>query len=115
VEAAYAYHMAGNADKEEEMWKQLRDRGDTVKVGPEPRSVESLKGEIAKIARADTYVSLSDTPMERGSLNRNAQGIGGPPFLEKRWAQALLHETAGNATQNWITQAEKNLYRRQPV
>ena len=46
-EAAYAYHMAGHADKEGEMWKQLRERSDTVKVGPESRPVESLKAQIA--------------------------------------------------------------------
>jgi outer membrane protein assembly factor BamB/tetratricopeptide (TPR) repeat protein len=118
-EAAYAYHLAGNKDKEDEMWKQMRRLGNNIKIGNAVKGVDDLQEVIAKIERPATSTYASDFPMVNGGPGRNAQGIGGAPFLEKSWMMPLTHEDSESGFTklplSYIADAENPSHGRQAI
>jgi outer membrane protein assembly factor BamB len=47
-----------------------------------------------------------------GRPDRNAQGVGGPPFLEKAWEQPLFYEDSKGQAQDWVKKAQDLLNER---
>ncbi|HMF14909.1 MAG TPA: PQQ-binding-like beta-propeller repeat protein, partial [Gemmataceae bacterium] len=44
-----------------------------------------------------------------GNPSRNAQGVGGPPFLELAWEQSMFTEESKGQVQKWVDEALKSL------
>ncbi len=114
-EAVYANRLGGNKVKEEELLKQIVERGDSIHAGGVTLRPEEVSDVLAKVKRGETYSCVYDYPMVGGSHNRNAQQVGGTPFLERRWVQQLLHDANIGQAQTWLNQANGMLQRRHPV
>jgi outer membrane protein assembly factor BamB len=88
--------------------RQLEARApDGVQIGGRTFSLNELNNLVAKYADPllskatifDWHLSLG------GSHNRNAQGVGGPPFLERLWEQSMFNEDSKGQAQDWINKA----------
>jgi outer membrane protein assembly factor BamB len=86
--------------------RQLEARApDGIQIGGRTFSLNELNNLVAKYADPllskatifDWHLSLG------GAQNRNAQGVGGPPFLEVLWAQSMFNEDSKGQAQDWIS------------
>src|SRR5262249_45544810 len=88
--------------------RQLEARApEGVQIGARTFSLNELNDLVAKYA--DPLLSKAtvyDWPLGLGGhQNRNAQGVGGPPFIEKVWDQSMFVEDSKGAVQKWINEA----------
>src|SRR5262249_13995521 len=88
--------------------RQLEARApDGLKLGPRTLTLTELNEVVARysdpmLSRAtiyDWFHGLGGIP------NRNGQGVGGPPFLEKAWDQSMFTEDSKDQVQKWIRDA----------
>lgn len=90
--AALACHRAGDKETRDRLWKTLAARSpEGLKFGEQTVSL----GELEKLLdryRPSVASSVHDYLQFGGNEGRSAQGIGGPPFLVRRWAQPLTDD-----------------------
>jgi outer membrane protein assembly factor BamB len=89
--------------------RQLEARApEGLRLGDRTYSLTELNEIAAKYAdplrsRATIYDWLLGLG---GRPDRNAQGVGGPPFLEKAWEQSLFYDEGKGQAQEWIKKAQ---------
>src|SRR5262249_35696002 len=79
--AVTAFRLTGDADNAGAVSRELLGRAGTgaVKIGKQQLTRDELQKELDKLPAPGP---LNVWPMLSGNLQRNAQGIGGPAFLE---------------------------------
>jgi outer membrane protein assembly factor BamB len=110
--AAYAFHQAGDKDKENQVWKMLASRYRELTIGNETKTISELQDYVSKLARDGVEGSRSDWLMFAGGENRNQQGEGGPAFMVPTWKKKTINETL---LETWLRHAEEWSKGKQPI
>jgi outer membrane protein assembly factor BamB len=103
--AAAAFRAAGERDGETAVTRELLGRAaaGAVQVGKQFLTRDELRKELDKLPARGP---LASWPMPGGDPGRNAQGVGGSPFLEKSWEHSL---TRTQEVRAWLKDAEKRM------
>lgn len=102
LKAALAFQRTGDKENQQIVWKQLSAK-DSVQLGERTVNVSELKPVLERFQIPPReLISPFDWAMYGGNPSRSAQGIGGAPFMEKRWYQGLIRE---KETDQWVSQA----------
>jgi outer membrane protein assembly factor BamB len=118
--ATRAFRLAGNKSQAEKIWKEFTRKADkgSIRIGDRTRTVQEWEKELDRDAPEIAAVVI-DWPMYRGNASRTAQGNGGTPFLEKRYARPTVGaQTVENqfvdspTAKNLLAQAVKTLQQR---
>src|SRR5262249_42043444 len=98
--AVLAFHRTGDTVSKEEVWKLLAAKvGSTLRLGDRMVSLTELQGELdAKYKGPLAESNLYDWGLYRGNASRTAQGSGGAPFLEKRYARPTVGASTNQST-----------------
>jgi outer membrane protein assembly factor BamB len=110
--AVTAFRLTGDADNADAVSRELLGRAGAgaVKIGKQQLTRDELQKELDKLPAPGP---LNAWPMPGGNLQRNAQGVGGPAFLEPQWKLPSARTTE---TRDWVKQVEKLLHERnQPL
>jgi tetratricopeptide (TPR) repeat protein len=109
-QAAAAFRAAGDRDNFAAVSKELLGRvpGNGVQIGKKQLTLDELRKELDKLP-APKDRPLASWPMPGGDAERNAQGIGGPAFLEKHWQVDLCRTVE---TKDQLARAEAILKQR---
>src|SRR5262249_55636381 len=89
--APRAFRLAGNKGQPGKISKEFAGRAgkEKIRIGEQTRTAQEWEQELDKeVFRAAAPVA--DWTMYRGNASRTAQGNGGAPFLEKRYARPTV-------------------------
>jgi outer membrane protein assembly factor BamB len=92
--------------------RQLEARApDGLQIGGRNFTLNELNDLVARYADpAMSKATVYDWPLGLGGdQQRNAQGVGGPPFLEMVWEQSMFNEDSKGLAQKWIREALEQL------
>jgi outer membrane protein assembly factor BamB len=88
LRGAVAYHHAQDRKKEEQVWKDLKEKvGSNLQVGGKTVALDDLRDDLGKYKTVADF-TIYDWAMYRGDATRSAQSNGGKPFLEKDWSKS---------------------------
>jgi outer membrane protein assembly factor BamB len=89
--AALALRRAGETQRADVLWQRVAEKAERgeLTIDKQPVTVEALRREYDKPAGLPAP-GVTDWAVFRGSANRTAQGVGGTPFLERRWTMSLF-------------------------
>jgi outer membrane protein assembly factor BamB len=88
--------------------RQLEARApDGLQIGARNFTLNELNDLVARYADPTlSKATVYDWPLGLGGdQQRNAQGVGGPPFLEMVWEQSMFNEDSKGLAQKWIKDA----------
>ena len=88
--------------------RQLEARApEGVQIGARTFTLNELNNLVAKYADPLLLkATVFDWPLGLGGQqHRNAQGVGGPPFMERVWEQSMFVEDTKGSVLKWITEA----------
>jgi outer membrane protein assembly factor BamB len=108
--AALAFQRAGdvrNKESTQKVWQQLERLvgRNGITIGKQTLTLDDLKKERERAVEL-VYGNPTDWPMRGGNPNRNAQGDGGPPFLEPSFGFPMLPlvEKEDKDATEWVKQ-----------
>lgn len=86
--AALAFHRSGDKEARERAWKQLAARApDGLRLGEQSVALADLERMLDRYRSSTSFAY--DYPQFGGNESRNAQLVGGAPFMVRRWVQPL--------------------------
>jgi outer membrane protein assembly factor BamB/tetratricopeptide (TPR) repeat protein len=113
--AALALRRSNQTADADRVWARFSAKADKgVLVGSVNVPFSQFQREIERLADHSALAAarVADWLLFKGDPSRSAQGNGGAPFLEVKWAQPTARQPQ---TEHWLTQALKQYEERQPA